>query len=81
MSMQYVIGRPCKQCIEKEKEEHGLGYLMEEGSQQDGKGITKVFNSHKEAKKWVQNNLHIEDQEETMIIPLGEVPAWDGKKL
>ena len=33
MSMQYVIGRPCKQCIEKEKEEHGLGYLMEEGSQ------------------------------------------------
>ena len=74
MSMQYVIGKPCEQCIEKDEKEHGLQYLMEEDT-------TKIFNSHKEAYRWIQMNIHIEDQEETMIIPLGEVLAWDGEKL
>jgi hypothetical protein len=80
MSIQYVIARPCKECMEKEEEEYGLSYLMEEEGQGD-KGITKVFNSHKEAKKWLKHNIHAEDHEETMIIPLSEVPEWDGEKL
>ena len=75
MSMQYVIAR---QCIGSD--DTHLAYLMEEDSH-DGKGVTKVFNSQKKAKKWLHNNIPTEDQEETMIIPLSEVPEWDGEKL
>ena len=81
MSIQYVIARPCKECMEKEEEEHGLSYLMEEDNHQEGKGITKVFNSQKEAKRWLRDNIHPEDQKDMMIIPLNEVPEWDGKQL
>jgi len=75
MSMQYVIARQCMGSGDTH-----LVYLMDENSHDD-QSVTKVFNSQKKAKQWLHNNIPTEDQEETMIIPLSEVPEWDGEKL
>ena len=75
MSLQYVIAR---QCIGSGNTH--LAYLMEDDCHQ-GKSVTKVFNSQKQAKKWLRKNIHTEDHEEIMIIPLSEVPDWDCEKL
>tara|TARA_R110002096_G_scaffold95469_2_gene213997 strand:- start:1265 stop:1528 length:264 start_codon:yes stop_codon:yes gene_type:complete len=83
MITQYVIARPCQACIAEEQDkkgssDHGLSYLMEEDSHDQDKPITKIFDTKKQAEYWLQHNVHPEDIAETMIIPLGEVPEWDG---
>ena len=78
MSLEYVIARPCEECGKKAHHKHGLQYLMEEDTQQEGKGTTKIFNSRNEATRWIKTSIPKSLWKEIMVIPLSEVPEWDG---
>jgi len=68
MTREYVLARECATCRDDDEEcPRGMEYLNEESSTN-----IKIFFSRKEAKRYIYEELGM-DEEEVMIIPKEEV--------
>jgi|TARA_R100000789_G_scaffold92067_1_gene90422 hypothetical protein len=82
MKKGYVLGRDCPQCRDLSNKNHGVAYLYEDTddyfpsqyrvNMKDHKPKLKLFFSRQEAKRYIQEELGMTENE-IMIIPRCEV--------